>query len=261
MYEVLIVTPEFENYSIDSKNIETCPVLIEMKLWTKEWIVERVLYTRNTSGQIGNNIDKFIQEAIDSGQITIESQYFISNDEIFKEVTRRVLVELDKECHADSLIPLKEFICDSCGKKISVNDNPAIEYYEGVEFGEAGTEYTINGLRIIHNHEDCSYSVEEKGLVFTTAIDNTFLGRNQISMLLALKECKVDSVLFDELFKRLTIPYYEEARMHMDEIETSMKSLDWAIQKYNRHVLRDIVLNNSSQLKIKYAEILETKNK
>ncbi|MBQ0140477.1 MAG: hypothetical protein KBT36_14430 [Kurthia sp.] len=244
MYETLIVTPEFEYYAIDSNNNETCPVFVEMKLWTKEWVSERIMYTNNPLGKRSINIEGAFQEAGHKEQRTIINPSILADKEILQEVRQKVFEELDKEIHANSLIPLKEFICDSCGKKIHVNEFPAIEYFEDAEIGEIGIETTIKGLRIIHNQEDCSYSVEEKGYVVTMPIDNESLGRNQIAMLIALQEeSKVDRHSFGELLKRLTIPYYEESRKYMPEIETTMNSLNWTIHKYNRHVLRDIVLN------------------
>ena len=48
-----------------------------------------------------------------------------------------------------------------------------------------------------------------------------------------------------EVSKRLSIPYYEEARQHDELIESQKTQLDFSTQKYSRHFLLNNVLDNA----------------
>jgi len=130
------------------------------------------------------------------------------------------------------LIPLIQFYCDECGEII---DSPKDGFVEWLEITDEKTEKkTVNGFRIVHRktqsplkaikHDGCykygnndnrmdnelSYILENSHQFIFSYLDLGFIhdSNGEIGSLI------VDYKSFVDFAKRLTIPYYEEARKY-----------------------------------------------
>ncbi len=135
-----------------------------------------------------------------------------------------------------NLRPLRQFYCDECGKIIESADDGAVEYLYSPGEGAEPTE--IWGFRIVHNilaspKDSCSY---DEGHYLSVSGESTssvelnlarYLDHQGVSRLLAILEAcrsgvmqfkeKKDFGEFLDVFRRLQIPYYEEARLLLEE--------------------------------------------
>lgn len=120
--------------------------------------------------------------------------------------------------------PIEEFYCDTCEQIIDGNENGYVEWLSFLEDKETNL---VNGFRICHNKENCfihSSTFGHSSLPLTE-----FLGKNGHILLLKMidigpfHEPKYshprikDFREYSEFFRRLTIPYYEEARQWWNE--------------------------------------------
>ncbi len=126
------------------------------------------------------------------------------------------------------LEPLKQWICDSCGQLIKC---PEDGYVEWLVEGDDTPSNLQFGFKIIHAGEECScYSEEDislndaplelfmkdKGLVYLLS----FLDVGPLLMR-TYKGPRVKNVReFVEFMRRLTVPYYEEARLYFEKLHT-----------------------------------------
>lgn len=132
------------------------------------------------------------------------------------------------------LIPLKQFICDTCGEII---EKPEDGYIEWRQFRNKETNmYEVKNFHIVHHISalpNKNLSMGCQHLDFDNLHDmplNSFIDENyKMANLLRfidmgdiiIPDYKQTHVLdvrnFVETFRRLTIPYYEEARLYWNE--------------------------------------------
>lgn len=151
------------------------------------------------------------------------------------------------------LEPLKQWICDSCGQVIKSADDGYVEWLVESEESSFSSQY---GFKIIHSGEECTcYSQED--ISFIDAPLEFFLrDKGYLNILnfldigpLLMREYKGPRVKnlreFVEFMRRLTVPYYEEARLYFDNLHTDehfvlddsiyqQENLIKIIQKYGR---------------------------
>lgn len=127
------------------------------------------------------------------------------------------------------LVPLKQWICDSCGEIINSPEDGWVEWLSGEE-----TFNSCHGFKIVHNYGSspqgkgaCFQYREKKDLADMPL--TTFTGEEGYICLLGFLDLgpivvpkyegpRVKDIReFIEFMRRLTIPYYEEARMFFKE--------------------------------------------
>lgn len=134
------------------------------------------------------------------------------------------------------LQPLKQFICDECGGVISKPEDGYVEWIS--KFDDEKGEFISSGFRIVHhftksplknnNSEGCykygnkknrsdshlDYFMEDVNNTLASFLDTGFINnpsrenRNSI----------VDFPEFVDFSRRLTVPYYDEARKYFNDI-------------------------------------------
>ena len=114
------------------------------------------------------------------------------------------------------LIPLRQWICDSCGEAIEKPENGWFEWYT-----ERDTSLD-SGFRIVHHRGSCMYNdqrLEQQNRSPSDFALSMVLGHNGLALLLNLMERKkfADMKEFIEVFRRLHLPYYEEARLYWND--------------------------------------------
>ncbi len=124
------------------------------------------------------------------------------------------------------LEPLKQWICDSCGQVIQSPDDGYVEWLVEGDDAPLNLQY---GFKIIHSGEECScYSEEDISL--NDAPLESFMGNKGHLYLLSFidvgallmreyKGARVKNLReFVEFMRRLTVPYYEEARLYFENL-------------------------------------------
>lgn len=132
------------------------------------------------------------------------------------------------------LIPLKQFICDECGEIINSPGEGYVEWEEGID---QDGQFFAKGFRIVHHlpkspyknssHRGC-YKYE--GSLHRSDIDLEHFLDDSHQLLYAflssghfldpdgmVKNKIEDFVEFVDFAKRLTVPFYEEARMYIGQ--------------------------------------------
>jgi len=132
------------------------------------------------------------------------------------------------------LIPLKQFICDKCDQIIEYQVDGNVEW-EQIILERAPARLENFGFKIIHNSlsspfDDCFFYSHKTNGKFTAL--NDFQNENQMPRLLSFLDAGPHHVPhylgpeiqnmreFVEFARRLTLPYYEEARTYFQEAET-----------------------------------------
>lgn len=125
------------------------------------------------------------------------------------------------------LKPLEQFVCDYCGGIIDRPDEGWIEWI--TEYGEAGR--TAHGFKIVH-HASCSPRKPDSCYHYTHHPGRSDMHLDHVMnmgyLLSFLDEgpyhnpnypgpCTKDMREFIEIVRRLTIPYYEEARLYWNK--------------------------------------------
>lgn len=122
-----------------------------------------------------------------------------------------------KENVNNSLVPLGQWYCDSCGKVISSPDDGLLEWYQdSLGNHERGKD---KGFRIVHNDDKCAYDSRKMYLKGKSTSDShleSFIGPDGLSELLVFigLDKVEDSSEFVDIIRRLHTPYYEEARKY-----------------------------------------------
>ena len=115
---------------------------------------------------------------------------------------------------------LDQFICDTCNQIIENIEEGAIEWIS--PFDGNGKQLPSHSFRICHNNYNC-YSIYKK---VTGGVSRELVHFNdKIKIIELLAIIDKEYFPFDqnslneyiELFRRLTIPYYEEARQYWNE--------------------------------------------
>jgi hypothetical protein len=114
------------------------------------------------------------------------------------------------------LIPLSQWICDSCNQMIEKAEEGWLEWYELKDGNQIG------GFRIVHNQEECHYRYERLIREGKHISDNHlqyFTGYDGLASLLTMFDCKtqIDSYELADIIRRIHLPYYEEARTYWEE--------------------------------------------
>ena len=117
----------------------------------------------------------------------------------------------------NSLKPLGEWICDSCGGVIQSEDDGWLEWYKDVkpnhEFGKD------KGFRIVHHTNRCMFNeramFNDKKLTADLHLQR-LCGPDGLVRLLSFIEHDYveDNAELVEIIRRLHVPYYEEARQY-----------------------------------------------
>jgi hypothetical protein len=119
------------------------------------------------------------------------------------------------------LVPLKQWICDTCGEIIEKADDGWFEWYSDEKTS------LETGFRIVHHRDSCMYNDRvlvmqnrsPSDLNLVNLIGGAGLGYFLFSM--ELSEAKNENKLADikeyiEIIRRLHLPYWEEARLYWD---------------------------------------------
>lgn len=114
------------------------------------------------------------------------------------------------------LIPLRQWTCDSCGGVIEKSEDGWFEWYT-----ERDTSLDT-GFRIVHHRGSCMYNdqrLEQQNRSPSDFDLSMVVGHNGLALLLNLMERKkfADMKEFIEVFRRLHLPYYEEARLYWND--------------------------------------------
>lgn len=132
------------------------------------------------------------------------------------------------------LIPLKQFICDTCGEII---EKPEDGYLEWV-YSDDGMQREFNIVhhggsspRKKYNHNGCYQHADRHGRM-DEALNQSIDPNRMMAFLLKFIDmgryhdpdrghiAKVNISEYVELVRRLTIPYYEEARLYWEEAKS-----------------------------------------
>jgi hypothetical protein len=120
------------------------------------------------------------------------------------------------------LTPLRQWICDSCGKLIEKPEDGWWEYLHDTETG------LISGFRIVHYGGPCYYNEQalrhKNKLVGDMHLDQVLKSGGFGHMLhwLELSETRkinerIEITDFTEIMRRLYLPYWEEARLYWEQ--------------------------------------------
>ena len=147
------------------------------------------------------------------------------------------------------LIPLKQWICDSCGEVIEKPKDGWFEWYSDTR------THLETGFRIVHSRESCMYDDRTLREQHRSPLDQQLpvvLGSSGLGYLLFMLELtekkkvvrKIASVSeFVEMIRRLHLPYWEEARLYWkdayreglhDACSFDEKTLITIIEEYER---------------------------
>lgn len=157
------------------------------------------------------------------------------------------------------LTPLKQFICDECGDIINTPSEGYIEWEEGLD---KDGKWFAKGFRIVHHFPASPYKDSRRegcykyaGSRYRHDIDlEGFLrtAHQQLYSFLNIgffhdpyetRKCTItDFGEFVDFAKRLTIPYYEEARQYWGQIQGDPDFNDKSdIDLYTEETLKKIV--------------------
>jgi hypothetical protein len=111
------------------------------------------------------------------------------------------------------LIPLKQWYCDHCGKIILKAEDGYFEWKENTD----GINY---GFRIVHfkscQYDDRTFSSNE--CIQDLQLDEFVEADGMVRLLEILERRQFrDKKEFLEMFHRLQVPYYEEARTYLEQ--------------------------------------------
>ena len=116
------------------------------------------------------------------------------------------------------LIPLNQWFCDSCGKVIQHPEEGWFEWYSDI------TTEKYTGFRIVHHNGECQYNgrtLYNENKIIKDVYLTEILGSTGLGYLLDLLDESsegyrktVDLTELIEIIKRVSIPYWEEARFY-----------------------------------------------
>ena len=118
------------------------------------------------------------------------------------------------------LIPLKQWLCDSCGEVIEDPEDGWFEWH-------SAKDYTISNFRIVHHRLSCMYNeaaLKEQGIMVADHHLSVVIGSRGLAYwLFAIelsetgKASKIKNLVeLVGILRRLHIPYWEEARLYWD---------------------------------------------
>ena len=114
------------------------------------------------------------------------------------------------------LIPLQQWICDSCGVLIEKPRDGWFEWYEGKN------DHAATGFRIVHHSQSCMYNDQEMNRQNKSVMDlnlTDVIGIDGLSNRISMVDHDTfrDIKEFTEMLRRLYIPNYEEARQYWSQ--------------------------------------------
>jgi hypothetical protein len=119
------------------------------------------------------------------------------------------------------LIPLRQWICDSCGEIIENPEDGWLEWYES-------KRNVLSNFRIVHHDISCMYNERDlgkRGIIVASQSLDRMIGSNGLAYWLFEIELeekgKVEYKIKEltelvEILRRLHVPYWEEARLYWD---------------------------------------------
>jgi len=125
------------------------------------------------------------------------------------------------------LEPLRQFICDNCGKIITPPKEGVVEWLEEGDSTMYNSQY---GFKIVHYNQKCYFYPDPKYPNSMSIPLEYFLGEKGYICILSFldtgplimekyKGPRVKNMReFVELMRRLTLPYYEEARLYFGNL-------------------------------------------
>ena len=120
--------------------------------------------------------------------------------------------------------PFKEYICDVCGKRITV-DKAMLQWLQ--KKSDESTLETLVDIHVCCNRKPCDSLFEERGIKEDLHEQwdhlNSFVGTEHLDKILTFP---CDRIIPDEkhkeilsIMRRLAVPYYEEARQYFTRAE------------------------------------------
>jgi len=120
------------------------------------------------------------------------------------------------------LKPLKQYICDSCGKLIEKPEDGWWEYLHDTKTD------LVSGFRIVHHRVQCMYRGQElrhKNKMVGDLDLNSMLASGGFGHMLHWLELsetrklslRIEITEFTEIMRRLYLPYWEEARQYWEQ--------------------------------------------
>lgn len=155
-----------------------------------------------------------------------------------------------------SLKPLQQWYCDSCREIIKKPEDGWV-HWRKEKRGQAPTEWGVHSIEILHRAHT---SPRGEGGCFRAPIEkelhlSRFLGPEGIARLVSMMDVGVyhdpdrlelvgvkDIRNWAEVFRRLHLPYYEEARRYFDRARAdgTLDAVD-EIELYHERILHDLV--------------------
>jgi hypothetical protein len=121
--------------------------------------------------------------------------------------------------------PLTEFVCDCCGQIIKNPNEGVLEYIE-VENPKGSEIYLGKEYKIVHNN---NYTSKDSCRIHRNKIGIRDLGLNELlnddygtgAIITLIGTSENDSIVIHsdllECLRRLTVPYYDEAKFYFNE--------------------------------------------
>jgi hypothetical protein len=139
------------------------------------------------------------------------------------------------------LKPLKQWICDTCGEVIQQPDHGWLDWL----VAEAGEGYSFSGFRIIHHRPRSPrpagcYQYERRIGLQGIHLDWVYSAEVGKGWIIHLVEYASNPKESAELLRRLTIPYYEEARQNWT-LAVAGGMLENGAGDYHPDNLKDII--------------------
>lgn len=197
-----------------------------------------VLRTEGRYSTINSGIHEFFNYGVLSK--------LIESEEDLKFLQETIRMEIKDELNLPLLV-LREWKCDECGKSVQ-DDDGVLEFYTKEQSKNVDNfeviETHVHGFHIVHR--GCKY---DKAFLQATKVktvqnlDLDTLYASKVGFFLGLYESKlnfVDKRQIREVFKRLTIPYYEIIRQNPELLKAVNVSSPF--QTFERRVLRNIAL-------------------
>lgn len=146
------------------------------------------------------------------------------------------------------LIPLKQWICDSCGQTIEKLEDAWFEYLKDIN------THNVSGFRIAHHNMRCGYddqTLKSQGKAVGAFVLKYMTSYGAFGHLLQWLELTqtgkikgyIEITEFTEMMRRLYLPYWEEARLYWnrafedgfhDNTDFSEKTLKKIIEKFSQ---------------------------
>lgn len=236
MWERLVVTPIMEHSDWQHPGTQKYEVHLHFKIAKFDHVHGEITYIKDPKGE------RFLDNRLTDFMVGL-------SDEDILEVHDAVRQEIATERRFNNLIPLRQFLCDKCGKVGDVNDM-CIQYWHKATVLDGRAAYVLEEMQLVH-YDKCTWNDEAIRKRGAIKLLYDLSGTEGLASLLGL--CETDNFtdelsnksypsLAMEIVKRVQIPYYEEARFYPDVMKHVAATLDWPHQIYLRENLRHVVI-------------------